>query len=929
MANYPYSFDNNITIPGVSGSTPEDIAITALRSAVFAIEFELGITPSGIYPDVRTRLDILESRINFSVPPGFINQGYIVSPLILWNTVTGPALTISDGYGAPTENRLSGSLYMRGDGYANNQLYVRLNGSWFPIQTEQFQASNDLEGFPLGTDGHLAQTVIGLYNHPLSISLNTIGSTQDGYHLTWDNADGYWRAETGFLANNDLAPAAGSGTRSTGRTAQTVIGLQNHSLSSGLNSPNDGYALIWEATDAHWDQQPLPIVWHNSVALGDGYVTRTNIRSNKILQSPSTNAASLVGMVNFGSSTNGLGGVSNNYSMILGGDRNVSSGVHSIVVGGFANQSTDGYSLVVNGNGNMAGFAGTVANATVINGVGNFATGIQSTVENGSANNASGSNSFVLNGTGNTAAGGFSGVLNGVGNSVSAGSLHAAIGFGSSNMITGGAAADYSIISGGSGNTVSAGGNAATNAFLGAPSNSSTSGNYSVILSGQSNSIATLSDYAVILSGINNVVTTSSEFSHIGSGNNNTITLHYGTILNGAANTVNGSLSQILNGSNNSATGGYLTILNGNNNVISGTDGYSMILDGYNHLITGQGSWIGDGYNHTVAGNYSTILNGNFNSISGRNSTILNGGSNSIDSASFESTVIVGDQNIFTNSANATATGSSNTFTNATQTFVIGTLNSVQSATSFINGSTNTLASGTSFNRIFGGFNTVNTGSTIGFIVGNNNQLINSASNTNIFGSNNTGDGYSNMTILGSSNDANADSSLVVGQFGKSRVYGQMVQSVNTGFGTNRIGEAQYSRVILDGYGLAGSQFFCQTHDPASSAANLTFQDGYSYEMVVRVLVVNRQTSPATFPTVPTRFVFDVLAHQEGGTLVLDDVNRTLQTQNTTSWTVTLAASGNQLTISVDLELAPFINGTGDDRRAIATVEWRELSRIT
>ncbi len=62
MTNYPYGFDNNITLPGVSGSSQEDTAITALRSSVFAIEIELGITPSGIYPDVRTRLDILESR---------------------------------------------------------------------------------------------------------------------------------------------------------------------------------------------------------------------------------------------------------------------------------------------------------------------------------------------------------------------------------------------------------------------------------------------------------------------------------------------------------------------------------------------------------------------------------------------------------------------------------------------------------------------------------------------------------------------------------------------------------------------------------------------------------------------------------------------------------------------------------------------------
>jgi hypothetical protein len=941
MANYPYSFDNNITIPGVSGSTQEDIAITALRSAVFAIEFELGITPSGIYPDVRTRLDILESRINFSVPPGFINQGYIVSPLILWNTVTGPALTISDGYGAPTENRLDGSLFMRGDGYANNQLYIRLNGSWFPVQTEQFKAANDLEGFPLGADGHLAQTVIGLYNHPLSISLNTIGATQDGYHLTWDNADGYWRAETGFLANNDLAPAAGSGTRNTGRTAQTVVGIQNKSLSSGLNSPNDGYALIWEAADGHWDQEPLAIVWHNSVALGDGYVTRTNIRSNKILQSPSTNAASLVGMINFGTSTNGSGGASANYAMILGGDRNTASGVHSITLGGFTNSATDGYSLVLNGNNNMAGAGGTVANATVINGVSNTASGIQSTVQNGNLNTAGGTNSFILNGSGNSigitsiVGDGYSGILNGLNNSISTNSTHAGIGFGSSNQITGGTSSTYSIIAGGSSNTVSS----ATNAFLGAAASSSTSGNYSAILSGQGNSIATLSDYAVILSGISNVCTASSEFAHIGSGQNNTATQHFVTILNGAFNSVNGVNGQILNGTNNSATGNFVTILNGGGNTISGgADGYAMILDGYNHTITGQSSWIGDGYTNVINGQYSTILNGNTNTINGRNSTILNGANNSMDSASAETTVIVGEQNVFTNSANSTVTGSSNTFTNAAQTFVVGTLNSVQSTSSFINGTTNTLGSGTSNIRIFGGFNTVNTGSTVGFIIGNGNQLINSASNINILGANNTADGYSNMLIFGSNNYGNAASSSVEGQFGRSRFYSQAVQSSNTGFGTGRVGEAQFSRVILNGTAPTGNQFFLQTHDPNGSPANLFFLDGYSYEISIRVLVVNVQSNPATFPTVPVRFVFDVLAHQEGGVLILDDVNRTLVTQNTTlsfpvPWSVTLSASGNQLLVSVDAEGTPLstnsVNGSGDTRRAIATVEVRELSRIT
>lgn len=914
MSNYPFSFDNNITLPGVSGSTQEDVAITALRSAVFAIETELGITPSGIYPDVRTRLDILESRIGFGVPPSIPNDGYVKSPLYIWNVPESIILSISDGYGVPTENRLNGSIFMRSDGYANNELYVRRNGAWYPIQTDLWMAGGDLEGT------YLTQEVIGIQGRPLDSSLEFVGATQDGYHLTWDNVDGYWKAETGFLPGHDLAAFSGP----YGRTGQTVIGLQGTPLATTVANAQDGYALIWEAGDAHWEPQALAVVFHGQNISGDGYVTKVNLRSNKFQQSPSA-VAGYVGMINFGTSTSGLGGVSNNYAMILGGDRNSASGLHSLVVGGFANSATDGYSVVLTGNGNTA----SLANGTVINGVTNTANASQATVVNGNSNSVTGPNSFIANGSGNSTIGTYTGILNGVGNSISSGTLHAAIGFGSSNQITGGTSVNYSIITGGNNNTISAAGNPATNAFLGAPAASTASGNYSAILSGQSNSIATLSDYAVILSGISNVVTSSSEFSHIGSGNNNTCTLHYATVLNGNFNVANGINAQVLNGYGNTVDGYASTVLNGGGNFINNATGYDTILDGYNHTITGLGSLIGDGYNNTIAGNYSSILNGNFNTINGRNSTVLNGASNTIDAASSETTVIVGEQNSFTNSANATVTGSSNTFTNAAQTFVIGTLNSVQSSTSFINGSSNTLASGTSFTRIFGGFNTVNTGSSIIFIDGNSNQVINNASSTTILGSNNFADTGSNMFIVGSNNYGNANSSVVEGQYGKSRVYGQVVQSVNTGFGTGRIGEAQYSRVILDGYAANGSQFFLQTHDPAGSPANLSFQDGYSYEMCIRVLIVNNQTSPAAFPTVPVRFVFDVLAHQEGGVLVLDDVNRTLQTQNITSWTCTLGTSGNQLTISVDLELPPFVNGSGDNRRAIATVEWRELSRIT
>ena len=86
MTNYPNGQDNNITLPGVSGTSEEDIAINALRDATIAIEKELGIAPSGPYSDVRARFDILEARINNPISPVILDDGYVNSPLFIVNT---------------------------------------------------------------------------------------------------------------------------------------------------------------------------------------------------------------------------------------------------------------------------------------------------------------------------------------------------------------------------------------------------------------------------------------------------------------------------------------------------------------------------------------------------------------------------------------------------------------------------------------------------------------------------------------------------------------------------------------------------------------------------------------------------------------------------------------------------------------------------
>ena len=188
MTTYPNIIDGYATLPTVSGSTQEDIAINDLRAATLAIETELGVTPRGVYSDTRARLDILESRISYAISPTIISDGYLVSPLYLYNVPSVVTLSISDGYGIPSENRVDGSLFMRADGAANSDLYVRRAGAWKAIQTDLFTAAGDLSGT------YLTQNVIGLQGKSLNSSLASIGATQDGYVLNWDNADGYWRA---------------------------------------------------------------------------------------------------------------------------------------------------------------------------------------------------------------------------------------------------------------------------------------------------------------------------------------------------------------------------------------------------------------------------------------------------------------------------------------------------------------------------------------------------------------------------------------------------------------------------------------------------------------------------------------------------------------------------------------------------------------
>ena len=116
--------------------------INDLIGAVIAIETELGSLPAGDYASVRTRLDILEARINNpnAPAPDVTNPFYI--------GLSG--VSIRDGYGDPNILGISavpGSLYLREDGYITEGLYLfRPDGNWYSVEVaDGYDASQNVE----------------------------------------------------------------------------------------------------------------------------------------------------------------------------------------------------------------------------------------------------------------------------------------------------------------------------------------------------------------------------------------------------------------------------------------------------------------------------------------------------------------------------------------------------------------------------------------------------------------------------------------------------------------------------------------------------------------------------------------------------------------------------------------------------------------
>jgi len=207
MSQYPAQIDTGLTLPAATdNSTPVSASIfNNSRSAIIQIETELGVKPSGISSTVRARLDALDTTIS--------GLGAVKLAGDLGNTNSVPYVIGIQG------KPVSSAIPNLGDYFAWNGI------AWTPVTpltTLTAAVSGDLTGL------YPAPIVVGIRSKTLDPALASVGATQDGYTLTWVNADGYWEAKPaaiGFTAGGDLT---GSATVQRVQQLKGVISLEQY-----------------------------------------------------------------------------------------------------------------------------------------------------------------------------------------------------------------------------------------------------------------------------------------------------------------------------------------------------------------------------------------------------------------------------------------------------------------------------------------------------------------------------------------------------------------------------------------------------------------------------------------------------------------------------------------------------------------------------
>jgi hypothetical protein len=405
------------------------------------------------------------------------------------------------------------------------------------------------------------------------------------------------------------------------------------------------------------------------------------------------------------------------------------------------------------------------------------------------------------------------------------------------------------------------------------------------------------SSFASILSGNGGavVITGSAGSSMINTTNGCYIdTSPRSTIINGdytsyILNSTGSFLGGVTNGCYVSG-GTYSAVVSGSNSHVI-TSNYSSITSGINHIIdTSSDAFIGGGDTNqiTSVSDYAAIVSGRFGTITASaNAFIGSGSQNTILTSSGNSAILGGSSNTITSSTEAAiASGNSCSITSAQLSFIGGgATNSISNSTqSFIgNGYGNNIsATGGEFNAIVGGqVGSITAGSSSTIIGGYNNRIDNSYC-------------------------------VISGKDGYARMYGQEVRA--NGYFSSQ-GDAQKSEIIVKGTAAAGVAFDLYT----TTTTEIVFEDGKTYDISVKIVAVD-----ITDGTKRARWSYDVLAHQTAGTITIDDSTLISSVTTGTDWAVTISNGGGSL---FRIRLDASADATRD-RRAMATIEWREIRAV-
>jgi hypothetical protein len=218
VTTYPAKIDTSISLPlAVDNLTPVSAAIfNNQRNAVLAIETSLGVQPEGIYGTVAGRFSVLENITS--------NLQIIALTHDLGGTLDNPLVIGIQG--RPVSNVLPNfGQALVWDGIAWIPGNVSGGGGGAPSGP----AGGDLGGI------YPNPTVVRIQTKTLSSSLVSIGGAQDGYVLTWVNANSDWEAIK--LPSTSLSGPAG-GVLSGTYPNPTLNLTGNASITGVLSSAN-------------------------------------------------------------------------------------------------------------------------------------------------------------------------------------------------------------------------------------------------------------------------------------------------------------------------------------------------------------------------------------------------------------------------------------------------------------------------------------------------------------------------------------------------------------------------------------------------------------------------------------------------------------------------------------------------------------------